>query len=209
MTATSRSCAAGSMATGARRARRQTRVQRDSAPAPSRRAVSRTTWRPRRGPRSRCRPARLRAADGVAADEARVVADRVAHCPLRRAHVRDGARRRCGVEYVSYDARQSATGTATRARSASRRASPSDATGSTAPRSPASSRTAGSSSHPTTAPTRRLGARREPPRPRSVPSRRRLGACPSGAHAERISSATRKARSSDWRPFRRGSQSVS
>ena len=53
------------------------------------------------------------------------------------------------------------------------------------------------------------GARRAPRTRRSGPSRRRSSCAASASPYPRISSATRNARSSDWRAFRRGSQSDS
>ncbi len=166
------------------------------------------------------RAARLGAADRVAADEARVAsgcaADRRPSSsprPTRRSaperprvpRARPPAARRPGPRRARASAPASA--------------SASDAAGSSAPRSPATA-SASRVGIPAGDPVDARAARGEPDRGadqaraddgEGCASHRSADALAVGAgdSIARISSATRKARSSDWRPFRRGSQSVS
>ena len=177
--------------------------------ARSRRSASGTRSRPRRGRREACSaPCDLRAGDRVAADEARRAAGGGDDAGLRRADVGDGRLLAGGGEHRR-DLRRRAPRSAPRRRRGRRRRPPPRAmpAASTAPRS-----TAGGECVGVGVPAGDVGAR-------GARGQADRGADQPGAddgeplrrprQRRRISSASRNARSSDWRAFRRGSQSVS
>ena len=223
VTATRRSWASGSIATGRAPSDGDEAVH---ASEPLRRGRRGRRQEPGRAleqlGRGTVGAARLGAADRMPADEARVVPGGGADGPLRRADVGDRAPLRRAVEHLAH--RRAAArrpGRRTRTRSASATASARPAAGSTAPRSGAtrevrpdrdpSRRTLGT-------PARRAASAADAPispvpttasAPRLSAHAVALARDRRQRHAARISSATRNARSSDWRALRRGSQSVS
>ena len=160
------------------------------------------------------RPLRLGSRDGMAADETRI-GDCSADRALGRADVGDG-RLGAAASTCSTSAGSIVTGAATTTISASRTACSSEPAGSTAPRSPARASASPSVSNPSTDSTpaaRAASATDAPTSPVPMIARRvtarQYRPCPRERPQARISSAMPKARSSDWRAFSRGSQSVS
>ena len=210
VTATSRSCAPASIATG--RAPSEvtkpcTRAQQ-LGPGPGGRRQEPGRALEQLGVRP-LRAARLGTADRVAADEAGV-------CPRAAAQTAlfveptSVTTQSCGREreHLAHRVRAAPRRVPRRGRGRRpRRPRRAIAAGSTASRSWATRRTSGSGSQPrTVAPARRAASAADAPI-RPVPTTVMFRS--TGRPYPRISSATRNARSSDWRAFRRGSQSVS
>ena len=217
VSATSRSCASGRRRPASRRARRRSRGRGGSARGRWRRAASGTRSRPRRArraraparaPRSRRPDGRRRSADRRAAAQTRALVEPTSVTVRLRRSPRAPPRRARAARHRRGDDRE--LGARERLARASRRA-----------RRPRARRRAASASRVGVEPEH---ATRPRPRERRAPTEapispvpmiaRRVTArqyrpCPRQRPQARISSAMPNARSSDWRAFSRGSQSVS